>query len=294
MLIVWERALREGKEVVCMMDANLNSLSWDNIEEMSSRDYEYQLKPLVEILFERIMSLGTTMMIKKATRSWQGTATKCLDHIYTSDPSKMGDPEVVWTGLSDHALVKVKRYTKSLERKPRYIRKRCYKNFSNESYKQMIKSMPELDRVLTSECPNEAAEIFTEGLTRVLDKLAPLRTIQIRNNYAPWLSENTKEITKRRREAQSKAASTGNPEDLRLVRSLRNQAVSGGRRDREAWEREKQQSRGKSPGQIWAGVRSVLGWGNSGPPSRLYHDGKYIDTPKGLATTYNNFTNSKI
>ena len=38
----------------------------------------------------------------------------------------------------------------------------------------------------------------------------------------------------------------------------------------------------------------MLGWGNSGPPTRLYHEGKYIDTPKGLATTYNRFTKSKV
>ena len=115
-----------------------------------------------------------------------------------------------------------------------------------------------------------------------------------RNNYAPWLSDKTKDLTKRRREAQSKAALTGDPGDLRLVKALRNLALSGGRKDREAWEREKLQSRGKSPAQIWAGVRAVLGWGNTGPPARLYHEGKYIDQPKGLATTYNNFTKSKI
>ena len=141
MLSFWEEALREGREVVCMMDANLNSLEWDRLEEMSSREYEYQFKPLVESLFERIISLGTTMIIKKATRSWQGKATKCLDHIYTSQPSKMGEPEVVWTGLSDHALVKVQRYTKSLEKKQRYIRKRCYKTFDKVKYKEIIKEM---------------------------------------------------------------------------------------------------------------------------------------------------------
>ena len=76
---------------------------------------------------------------------------------------------------------------------------------------------------MNSECANEAAEMLTKGMTRVLDKMAPLRTIQVRNNYAPWLSDTTKELTIRRREAQAKAAITGDPGDLRLVRSLRNQ-----------------------------------------------------------------------
>ena len=47
------------------------------------------------------------MIIKKPTRNWKGKATKCLDHIYNFQPRNMGEPEVVWTGLSDHALMKV-------------------------------------------------------------------------------------------------------------------------------------------------------------------------------------------
>ena len=104
------------------------------------------------------------MIIKKPTRNWKGKATKCLDHIYNFQPRNMGEPEVVWTGLSDHALMKVKRFTKSQEKKPRYIRKRCYKIFHKEKFKKkMVREMTELDEVVNSECTKEAAEILTEG-----------------------------------------------------------------------------------------------------------------------------------
>ena len=266
------------------MDANITSLNWERLDQMTSSEYDHQFMPLVGALFDRILSMGITMVIKQATRSWQGAATRCLDHIYTSEPNKMGDSEVVWTGLSDHALVKVKRYTKSLEKRPRYIKKRCFKKFDRTVYLQMVQNLPDLGLVINSNCPNKAAELLTKGLTRVLDLLAPLRSIQVRNKYAPWLSEETKDLTRRRREAQANAATTGDPGDLRQVRSLRNMAVKQGRKEREVWERDKLESRGRSPSQIWAGVKSVLGWGNNGPPTRLYHGGKYIDTPKGLAT----------
>ena len=37
-----------------------------------------------------------------------------------------------------------------------------------------------------------------------------------------------------------------------------------------------------------------MGWGDSGPPTRLYHEGKYVNTPKGLAKTMNNFFWTKV
>jgi hypothetical protein len=45
---------------------------------------------------------------------------------------------------------------------------------------------------------------------------------------------------------------------------------------------------------VWKGVKSILGWGDSGPPSRLYHEGRFINNPKGLATTMNNYFWTKL
>ena len=145
-----------------MMDANITSLNWERLDQMTSSEYDHQFMPLVGALFDRILSMGITMVIKQATRSWQGAATRCLDHIYTSEPNKMGDSEVVWTGLSDHALVKVKRYTKSLEKRPRYIKKRCFKKFDRTVYLQMVQNLPDLGLVINSNCPNKAAELLTK------------------------------------------------------------------------------------------------------------------------------------
>ena len=67
------------------------------------------------------------MIVKQPTRLWLGAANRCLDHIYSTNPEKLSEPEVIWTGLSDHAFVKVKRFTMSMERRPRYIMKRMFK-----------------------------------------------------------------------------------------------------------------------------------------------------------------------
>jgi hypothetical protein len=98
----------------------------------------------------------------------------------------------------------------------------------------------------------------------------------------------------KRKEAQCLASRTGSPEDLREARSIRNRVVDSSRRDRKLWEQEKLRSDGRSPAEVWKGVKGVLGWDDSGPPTRLFHEGVFVNTPKGLAKTMNKYFWTKI
>ena len=294
MLETWNKAIGEEKETVMLMDANINSMNWTVLDSLPNNHYDLQFKSLVNSLFEKIMSQGVTMLVKQPTHLWVGKATRALDHIYTTHPEKVSDAEVLWTGMSDHALIRVKRYTKKLTKVPRYVRKRVFKSFDKEQYKELVARMPELEQILDQECPDRAAELLTQGLTRVLDRLAPLKTIQTRKDYAPHLSQETKKLMKERKEAQSIAARTGNQDHLREARHLRNRVVDSRRKDRRRWEQEKLSSEGRSPAEVWKGVKGVLGWGDSGPPTRVYHEGKFVNTPKGLAKTMNQFFWTKV
>ena len=154
--------------------------------------------------------------------------------------------------------------------------------------------MPELEMILEEQCPDRAAGLLTQGLTRVLDLIAPLKTIQTRSNYAPHLSNTTKELIDKIKKAQCRAARTGSQDNLREVKNLRNRVVDGRRRDRKRWEEEKLNSDGRSPAEVWKGVKGVLGWGDSGPPTRLFHNGVFVNTPRGLATTMNKYFWTKV
>ena len=294
MLTTWDNALSEDKETIMMLDANINALNWTELNKPETDPYDVQLKPLVEALFEKILPQGITMLIKQPTHHWRGKATRALDHIYTNNPEKASEAEVIWTGMSDHALVKFKRYTRKLDKKPRYVRKRTFKKFEVKQYREMVRAMPELKDIMETQDANQAAEILTRGLTGILDKLAPLKTIQTRAKYAPHLSEETKELMKRRNEAQKVAAMSGCPDEAREAKHLRNRVVDSRREDRKKWEKQKLNSEGKSPEEVWKGVKGILGWGDAGPPTRLFHEGKFINTPKALATTMNKFFWTKV
>ena len=94
---------------------------------------------------------------------------------------------------NDHKLIKVTRFSKSFRQNPRYIRKRIFKDFDDTVFKQKLEET-NLGEVFACTDVNTAAEMITSKISKVLDEMAPVKTIQTRTNYVPWLSDNTKNL----------------------------------------------------------------------------------------------------
>ena len=123
------------------------------------------------------------------------------------------------------------------------MKKRCFKTFTPDEYKEKVREMPELAAIGLTEQIEEATRLLTMGLTRILDQMAPLKMIQTKTNYAPHLSDGTKEMNRRRAAAQAQSVASRRTEDARVYRSLRNQALASSRADKARWEKEKLRSR---------------------------------------------------
>ena len=83
----WEKALKEEKEVIVMMDANLDSLTWTkDSSQLPPYHSSVKLRSLAEDLFARIFPHGVSMMVGEPTRAENGVETTCLDHAYTIKP----------------------------------------------------------------------------------------------------------------------------------------------------------------------------------------------------------------
>ena len=85
MHVWWEKALQEDKEVIVTMDANLDFLTWRE-ENLPPHHSSVKLRPLVDVLFERILPLGVSQLVKGATRLERGQPRAGLDHLYTNKP----------------------------------------------------------------------------------------------------------------------------------------------------------------------------------------------------------------
>ena len=234
----WETELQENKEVVVMLDANLDFLTWRSTESLPTHHSSVRLKTLIDALFDRIMPLGVCQLVTGATRIERGQPRAGLDHLYSNKPDKLSSIQTYFTGMSDHKLIKVIRYTKSFKQLPRYVRKRCFKEFEGGIFKKRL-SECKLEEILESTDTNQAAELLSIKLTRILDIMAPIRTIQIKTNYLPGLKDDTKLLQKKLNLAQEKASESGHPEDWREYRLIRNQTVAKVRDDKKVWEEKK-------------------------------------------------------
>ena len=169
-----------------------------------------------------------------------------LDHLYTNKPDTLSSVQTHFTGMSDHKLLKFTRFSKSFKESPRFVRKRMFKNFDEKSFKDKLVGT-NLDDVLACTDVNEAAELLVNKLNKVLDEMAPVKTVQTRKKYAAWLSEETKELQAERNAAQEKATLTDSPEDWRQYRSLRNQVTAGSRSDNKEWEKKQLDDKENTP-----------------------------------------------
>ena len=178
----WETALKERRETICMMDANIDCLTWTT-EDLPGHHSSNRLRPLSQALFTRILPLGVVQLVTCATRAECGVSETGLGHLYSNSPDKLAEVKAEFTGMLDHKIISVRKFTKDMKRTERYTTKRMFKSFQPDQFQAAVRSMPELEECLATPCPSTAATILTNGLTRILNNMAPVKTIQNRKNF---------------------------------------------------------------------------------------------------------------
>ena len=107
----------------------------------------------------------------------------------------------------------------------RTTKKRIYKNFDPESFKADIKRAKEdgkFDDVLCSSDPDEASDLFEREFRLILDKHAPLKVIQNRSHYVPYISPEIKKEMEDRNSLKEHATHSGRLEDYEAYKRKRN------------------------------------------------------------------------
>ena len=168
---------------------NIHCLKWDRPVQPTNST-QTKIRPLGYGLSDKIYPHGFVQLVSEATRAWAGQQPSGLDHYYTNKPSKLSEVKVFQNGSSDHKLVFTTRYTKAQISKPRIVRKRSYKNFDPVQFLSRLRSVSWWELYQCTDV-NTAVSILTRNLTVLLDEMAPIKSIQIRTKYAPWLSQST-------------------------------------------------------------------------------------------------------
>ena len=288
----WESAISTGAEICVLGDVNLNFLNWCD-STISTSSNTHKLRPLISQLFDRIIPHGFVQLVSVATRISPHQEPSGLDHFYSNHPEKLSEIQAHYRGSSDHKLVFATRFTKSEVSKPRMIRKRSFKDFNVQSFVKAIQKTSWWD-VYSCENVEEAVSLMSEKINSILDVMAPIKNIQVRTKYAPWMSENTKNIIKERNLAQKAAAESKTDDDWIRFKALRNTVNSRIRTEKKKWQKEKLNEFGSDSSTVWKNLKNWLGWRKGGPPTKLMENGTLQSKPKDIARIMNEFFITKV
>ena len=285
----WEKALNTGLEVHVLGDMNLNHCNWMN-QNLPSTNQSYKLKSLIQALFSRILPQGVSQLVRGPTKHCTGHESLGLDLYFTNRPEKMSGIQTQYIGSSDHMLIFGTRYSRVIRTSPRYIRKRCYKNFNKEAFIAAVQQLSWLELYLETDV-NVAVKLLSDKLTFIL---APIRTIQVRSKYNAWISGATMDLIKERNALQKKAATSRDRDHWREFKRARNRVNNRLKFEEKNWQRLKIEECGENSGKVWSNVKGILNWKSSGSPTQLFHNGTLVKKPQDIAEAQNSYCITKI
>ena len=147
-----------------------------------------------------------------------------------------------------------------------------------------------------SEDVDVAVDTFTNKLTEILDKMAPVKKFQVRTKYAAWLSEDSKEKIKERDRAQDAAALSRSKEDWAVYKQLRNDLTKVLRKEKMSWQQGKLEAceEDQDSGKLWKNILGWLNWSSTSSPTKLLLDGDMVTSPQRLAEIQNEYYINKV
>ena len=155
-------------------------------------DFNTDMKgPLNSNLRRRLLEFQTTFdldqLIVEPTRITP-TSRTIIDLILVSDPAKISQSGVIEIGVSDHFLTYcTRKITKVLYHKHNNVKIRSLKNYNRETFEQRLKDAT-WSEVYSCESVEGAWLAFKSRFQTIVDSLAPLKEIRIKQSTAPWIT----------------------------------------------------------------------------------------------------------
>ena len=134
---------------------------------------------------------------------------------------------------------------------------------------------------------DEAAEKFKNIFVEVLDKHAPLKVIQVRKNYVPYLSEETKILMKERDTLKIDATKYNDEVLFKEYKKKRKEVKEKLKKDKEEYSNRILDKKGVSSKEMWKSVKDVLKLNKNLAPTKLKIDGEIVSSPETLANAFN-------
>ena len=283
-LTKYQLALKEGKDVCTLMDANINTLF---NADLSNRIYIRDMKECLETF---INDNNLAFLNDEPTRFISGVDPSCIDHIITNCPEKFFNTNTVKTNISDHCCLVSNYKNKKIKYQPKKIKIRNYRNLTKTKLENAIIFNQNLDMIFNYNDPDTIANIFQSEFNSIIDFLAPLKVVNLKKNYAPYLSNELKDQIKNTDKLLTNAIKSKTQDDWRKYRHEKN-ALNKKIDDAKTGYLKYKIGH---PKKGWKVLNEFKGNLKAHPPSKLIHKNKLVSSPQAIANIQNQFYIDKI
>ena len=142
---------------------------------------------------------------------------------------------------------------------------------------------------------NDCTREFENRLLKILNKHCPLKKIQVKKNYTPWLNEEIKSKQIQLENAKLKATRSETKENKRNVHKLSAELKQIYNNAEDSWKQNQAAKHENDPSMSWKQVNDWLHTKTDGAPKQLKdEDGTISNSPKKNAEIMNNFFMHKV
>ena len=152
----------EDKEIILLGDTNCN---------VGAPQDDHDIPPCTKRIVEFYDTFGLQQLISEPTRETASSST-IIDHIATNDPRNVVESGVLQTCIIDHY---VRKYFGLLKPQHKMITTRQMKNFDEELFLGDLASVDWRSIVSDSRSLDDAVSRWSDTLSQIIDKHAPLR-----------------------------------------------------------------------------------------------------------------------
>ena len=176
-----------------LSNAILNAQNFDSQEVYILGDFNIDLSKKGRSISNSIKKYrefcaqhGLKQLIKNPTRITKNTST-ILDHILTNSEDKIFQVDTLDIGLSDHQLIYcTRKKCKEITDTKTYIKYRSLKNYSPEILKAKLQNLSFPDYSTYANVNEGYADLLTK-VDSVIDEIAPIKEMCVKNNTAEWI-----------------------------------------------------------------------------------------------------------
>ena len=152
----------------------------------------------IKQLEKKYNSFGLRQLINKPTRETIGTSS-IIDHIAINIASDVVESGVLKCGFSDHYLVNaIRKFHGNLPCNHKIIKTRKMKNSNEELFRNNLAAINWQRILICSQDINEVVQNWTNILSLVKEKHAPLIERRVSDKSTPWLNPEIKRVFKTR------------------------------------------------------------------------------------------------